>query len=100
MVEEKIKYSKEELKKFCIRNHIKKLSFFGSVLTDKFTDDSDVDLLIEFIPGKIPGLFRLAEMEIELSDMIGRKVDLRTIEDLSKYFRNDVIAKARIEYVR
>ena len=98
MVEEKIKYSKEELRKFCIRNHIKKLSFFGSVLTDQFTDESDVDILVEFEEKKKPGLLGLVGMEIELTEMLGRKVDLRTPEELSRHFRNDVIREAQIEY--
>ncbi len=98
MVEEKIKYSKEELREFCIRNHIKKLSFFGSVLTDQFTDESDVDMLVEFEEKKKPGLLGLVGMEIELTEMLGRKVDLRTPEELSRHFRNDVIREAQIEY--
>ena len=69
---------------FCKENGIKKLSFFGSVLTDKFTDESDVDILVEFFEDSIPGLLGIARMERELSKIIGRKADLRTKEDLSK----------------
>jgi predicted nucleotidyltransferase len=98
MVEEKIKYSKEQLAEFCVRNGIKKLSFFGSILTDRFTDDSDVDMLVEFEEKKKPGLLGLVGMEIELTEIIGRKVDLRTPEELSRHFRNDVIREAQIEY--
>lgn len=98
MVEEKIKYSKEELRRFCIRNHIKKLSFFGSVLTDRFTDESDVDILVEFEEDQTPGLLGFAGMEIELTEIIGRKVDLRTPEELSKYFRGDVVKEAQVRY--
>jgi len=98
MVEEKIKYSKEQLAEFCVRNGIKKLSFFGSILTDQFTDESDVDILVEFEEKKKPGLLGLVGMEIELTEMLGRKVDLRTPEELSRHFRNDVIREAQIEY--
>ena len=69
---------------FCKENGIKKLSFFGSVLIDKFTDESDVDILVEFFEDSIPGLLGIARMERELSKIIGRKADLRTKEDLSK----------------
>ncbi len=100
MVEEKIKYSKEELREFCIRNHIKKLSFFGSVLTDQFTDESDVDILIELDEQAKPGLMNFVRIRRELSDLIGRKVDLRTPLELSGYFRDDVVREARVEYAR
>jgi len=98
MIEDKIKYSKEQFSEFCIRNHIKKLSFFGSILSDQFTDESDVDILVEFEEKKKPGLLGLVGMEIELTEMLGRKVDLRTPEELSRHFRNDVIREAQIEY--
>lgn len=69
----------EEIAAFCRRHHIRRLSFFGSVLRDDFRLDSDVDVLVEFEPGKGPGFFRLAAMEEELSPLLGgRKVDLRT----------------------
>ncbi len=98
MMEDKIKYSEVDLKKFCIRNHIKKLSFFGSILSDRFTDESDVDILVEFEEGETPGLLHFAGMEIELSEMLGRKVDLRTPEELSKYFREDIVKEAQVRY--
>ena len=77
----------ERLAQFYQRHHIRKLSLFGSVLRLDFTSDSDVDMLVEFEPEYIPGLIRLAAMELELSRMVKRKVDLRTFEDLSPYFR-------------
>ena len=83
---------------FCRRNSIKSLSLFGSALRDDFRPDSDVDMLVEFQPGREPGLLRLAAMERELSEMIGRKVDLRTPEDLSRYFREEVISTAEALY--
>ncbi len=90
---------KDELLKFCRENHIKKLSLFGSALRDELKPESDIDLLVEFDDEHIPGLLKLAGIEIELTKMIGRKVDLRTPAELSRYFRNDVLEKARVEYV-
>lgn len=84
---------------FCRRNHIVKLSFFGSMLRGKLTSASDIDLLVEFHPDHIPGLLTLAGMEIELSQLLGRKVDLRTAQDLSTYFRDDVLSEAKVAYV-
>ena len=80
-----------ELAKFCQRHHIRKLSLFGSVLREDFGEESDVDFLVEFVPGKVPGYLRLAGMENQLSDLIGRKADLRTREELSSYFREEVL---------
>ena len=94
-----INVSKDAISKFCQYHHVRKLSFFGSVLRDDFRADSDVDVLAEFEPGHVPGLFRLAEMELELSELLnGRKVDLRTPEDLSRYFRADVLRTAEVQY--
>ncbi len=90
---------KDELFKFCRENHIKKLSLFGSALRDELKTESDIDLLVEFEDEHIPGLIKFAGLEIELTKMIGRKVDLRTPAELSRYFRKDVLAKARVEYV-
>ncbi len=84
---------------FCRRHHIRRLSFFGSVLRDDFCPDSDVDVLVEFEPGKGPGFFHLAAMEEELSPLLGgRKVDLRTPQELSRYFRDQVVASAEVQY--
>ena len=83
----------------CRRYHIRKLAFFGSVLRDDFGPDSDVDVLIEFEPGHEPGFFGLFDIGQELSSALGgRKVDLRTPRDLSRYFRDEVIAHARVWY--
>ena len=91
---------KEYLREFCERNHIRRLSLFGSVLTERFRPESDVDMLVEFEPGHTPGYFGLAGMEIELSEKLGRKVDLRTARELSKHFRDRVIAEAAVQYER
>ena len=84
---------------FCRRNGVRKLAFFGSVLTERFSDSSDVDVLVEFRPGERVGYFRLADMEDELSRLLGgRKVDLRTPMDLSRHFRDEVVRTARVAY--
>lgn len=91
--------SQQAIAVFCRRNHIRRLSLFGSVLRDDFGPESDVDFLVEFEPGHVPGLIRLAAMERELSALIGgRKADLRTLRDLSRYFRADVAATAEEQY--
>lgn len=89
---------KAELETFCRRNHITKMSLFGSALRDELKPGSDIDILVEFDKDHMPGLFDIAGMEIELSEMFGRKVDLRTPAELSRYFRDDVLEKARVEY--
>jgi len=98
MQAERIKISKEEIVEFCKRNHITKFAFFGSILRSDFRPDSDIDILVDFESDYPVSLFDIAGMEIELSDIIGRKVDLRTPEDLSRYFRNEVVATAEVQY--
>jgi predicted nucleotidyltransferase len=93
-----ITIDKEVVAAFCQRNRIRKLSLFGSVLRDDFGQDSDVDLLVEFEPEAKVGLFGLTRMEIELSELLGRKVDLNTPGFLSKYFRDQVLAEAEVIY--
>lgn len=94
-----IELPKDEITSFCSKHHIQKLSLFGSVLRDDFGSGSDIDILVEFDPGKAPSFFRLLDMEDELSSMLGgRKVDLRTPEDLSRYFRDKVLATAVVQY--
>ncbi len=89
----------ERIAEFCRRNYIRRLALFGSILTDEFRPDSDVDLLVEFEPEKTPGL-RFFGIQRELSEMIGRPVDLNTPEDLSRYFRQEVLASARPLYAK
>ncbi|GAB4286668.1 MAG: nucleotidyltransferase [Ignavibacteriaceae bacterium] len=88
----------KELDSFCKANNIKKLSLFGSYLKDTANSESDVDLLVEFAENVEYGLLDIARMERQLSEIIGRKVDLRTPEELSRYFRDSVIKEARIKY--
>jgi len=95
----KIQISKDLIAEFCRRHHIRRLSFFGSVLREDFRTDSDVDVLVEFEPGREVGLFRLAAMERELSQLLGgRKADIRTPEELSRYFRKNVMSMAEVQY--
>ncbi len=88
-----------KLAAFCRKYHIRRLCLFGSVLRDDFRPDSDIDILVEFDPKHVPGFLRLVRMERELSTLFGgRKVDLRTAEDLSRYFRDEVLAEAETLY--
>ncbi len=89
---------KQRIAEFCRRNHIRRLALFGSVLRDDFRPDSDVDVLVEFELGARVGLLRLAGMEIELGEILGRKVDLNTPGFLSDYFRDQVLAEAEVQY--
>jgi predicted nucleotidyltransferase len=89
---------KEKIAEFCKRNHIRKLSLFGSVLRDDFGPNSDIDFLVEFDPDHVPGFITLAGIEIELSEILDRKVDLRTPQELSRYFRQEVVDSAEVQY--
>jgi len=99
MVKARISIDRGHLADFCRRNHIRKLSLFGSVLRGKAGPDSDIDLLAEFEPGHPVGFLDLARMERELSRMAGRNVDLRTPRELSRLFRREVVESARVQYV-
>ena len=91
----------EKIAAFCRLHHIRKLSLFGSVLREDFRPDSDVDVLVEFEPEHVPGFIRLAGMELELSEILGgRKVDLNTPQCLSRYFRDEVLETAEVQYVQ
>ncbi len=97
----KLIIDKDEIREFCERHYIRRLAIFGSALRDDFGPDSDVDVLVDFIPGHTPGFFKLFEMEEELSGLLGgHKIDMRTPEDLSRYFRDTVVATAQVQYVR
>jgi predicted nucleotidyltransferase len=88
-----------EVAEFCKRNGIRKLSSFGSALRDDFRPDSDIDLLVEFRAGAAPSLLDLARMEREISTVLGgRKVDLRAPQELSRYFRDEVLSAASVQY--
>ena len=95
-----IEVPQEKIVDFCRRHHIRRLALFGSVLRDDFGQASDVDVLVEFEHDARVGLISLAGMEIELGEILGRKVDMNTPECLSRYFRDEVIATAEIEYAQ
>ncbi|MBW3583395.1 MAG: nucleotidyltransferase family protein [Euryarchaeota archaeon] len=95
-----VELDRDALAAFCRRHHVKRLSLFGSVLRDDFGPLSDVDALVDFEEGHLPTLFEMVRMERELSEEVfaGRTVDLRTKEDLSRYFRDEVVAQAEPVY--
>jgi hypothetical protein len=93
----RIPVDRAKIAEFCRKHRIRRLAFFGSVLRDDFRSDSDVDVLVEFEPGHVPGLAFFA-MEVELSEILGRKVDLNTPNFLSPYFRAQVEAEAEAQY--
>lgn len=90
---------KDKIAGFCRRHHIRRLSVFGSALRDDFSADSDVDVLVEFEAGHEPG-FAFFDMQDELSELLGRKVDLNTPNFLSRYFRDAVLEEAEAQYVQ
>ena len=92
-----VKIPREPIAEFCRRHGIKRLSLFGSILRDDFGPDSDIDVLVEFQPGTRVGL-RFFAIERELSELLGRKVDLNTPGFLSKYFRDEVLSEAVVQY--
>lgn len=90
---------KDKIAEFCRAHHIRRLAIFGSALRSDFRPDSDIDVLVEFEPDHVPGLFGMARLERELSMLLGgHKVDLRTPEDLSRYFRQEVLEEAKVQY--
>jgi hypothetical protein len=97
MARARIQVSQEQIAAFCRRHHIRKLAFFGSVLREDFRPDSDVDVLVEFEAGFVPGL-GFFSLEEELSKILGRKVDLNTSSFLSRYFRDQAVAEAEVQY--
>jgi uncharacterized protein len=93
--------AEEQLAEFCRKQHIRRLSLFGSILAGTGGPDSDIDLLVEFEPGREPGLLGMAAMEAELAAMLGaNKVDLRTAQDLSPHFRDQVLRTAAVQYAK
>jgi predicted nucleotidyltransferase len=88
------------LESICRRHRIRRLSLFGSVLKGRARLDSDVDMLVEFMPDARPTFLDMAQIELELSPLVGgRRVDLRTAEDLSRHFRDEVVREAEAQYV-
>ena len=101
MSQERPHIPKNLIEEFCRKHHIQKLSVFGSYLRKEFGPESDIDFLVEFEEGHTPGYFELVLMEEELSDLLGGcKIDLRTPQELSRYFRAKVMAEAEVQYAR
>jgi predicted nucleotidyltransferase len=94
----RIAISGEAIADFCTRHHIQRLALFGSVLRDDFQTDSDVDVVVEFEPGHTPDFIRFVDIQDELSDLLGRDVDLNTPAFLSRYFRQQVLDSAQVLY--
>lgn len=95
-----IKLPPKKIEEFCKKHHIRKLSFFGSFLREDFGPDSDLDILVEFEPQQTVGFLKLAGMERELSEIFNYKVDLRTPLELSRYFREEVLESAQVQYAQ
>ena len=91
-----IDLDKEKIDLFCKKYHIASLALFGSILTPQFKDSSDVDFLVKFEQTHTPSLFDLVDIESELCAIVGRPVDLKTPNELSRYFRDDVLAQAKV----
>jgi hypothetical protein len=98
MIYNGIDIPKDKIAEFCIKHHIRMLSLFGSILRVDFTPESDIDILVEFEPGTRVGMIRLAGMEIELSKILGRKVDINTTNFISPYYRDKVLSEAEVQY--
>ena len=96
----RIEVPQDKIAGFCQRHSILRFALFGSVLGDEFDADSDIDVLVDFEPDHVPGFFGLARLERELSELLDRrKVDIRTPQDLSPYFREQVVASSEVQYV-
>ncbi len=97
----KIEVPKDKIANFCQQHHIRKFAFFGPVLGDDFRPESDVDMLVEFEPGTRVVFFKLYDLEQELSQILGgHKVEINTPKSLSKYFRDEVLEEAEVQYVQ
>lgn len=101
MTQPRIKFSKGKIADFCRRYSIKQLAFFGSVIRDDFNDGSDVDVLVEFEPNRVPGFIKLYSLQEELSDLLeGQKIDLVTLKSLNPRLRDKVLAEAQVQYAQ
>jgi uncharacterized protein len=96
MILHEINFDEAALAELCRRRHVRRLSLFGSILSDEFGPDSDIDMLVEFEPGARVGLIGMGVLHGELSDFLGREVDLRTPNELSQYIRQDVLDRAKL----
>ena len=99
MTKRSIDIPKERIADFCRRHHIRKLSLFGSVLRDDFGPESDIDVLVEFEPGHVPGL-GLITIEDELSELLGYPVDLVIAKSVIPPLRARILAEAQVQYAK
>lgn len=93
-----VRIEEDRLRMLCAAHGIRRLGLFGSALHGRLRPDSDIDLLVDFEPARTPGLLGIAQLEMEFGDLLGRSVDLRTLHDLSRYFRDEVAGEARTLY--
>ena len=93
-----IQINKNKIDACCEKHHITYLALFGSILTSRFSASSDVDILVKFDKKHIPGLFGISDIQEELTSIVGREVDLKTPNSLSRYFRDEVLSKAQVLY--
>jgi hypothetical protein len=100
IIERNIDVPKDAIAAFCERHHIRKLSFFGSVLTEDFGPESDIDVLVEFEEGHTPDFLAFVDMEAELAEILGREIDFNTSGFLSPHFRDEVVKMAERQYER
>ena len=97
----KLTIPQDKIGELCVRHHIRRLAVFGSALREDFGPDSDVDVLVDFLPGHTPGFFGLFDIEEELSaEFGGRKAEVRTPQDLSPLFRQRILDTAEVQYVQ
>ncbi|MCC7388912.1 MAG: nucleotidyltransferase family protein [Phycisphaerales bacterium] len=90
-----VEFPESPIAALCLRHGVSRLSLFGSILRDDFRPDSDIDMLVEFLPGRTPGIVGFGQIILDLSALLGRRVDLRTPFDLSPYFRPSVLRHAK-----
>lgn len=101
VAQDKIDFDQKRIQAFCETHGIGRLALFGSILTDQLGPHSDIDVLIDFLPDRAPGFFGMANLEAELADIFSnRKIDLRTPQDLSRHFRDKILAMAEVQYAR
>lgn len=98
MIIGKIAFPRSKVQAFCKKYKVKKFSFFGSVLTDRFGPESDIDILVEFEQDAHPTYFTLYDMETDLTDLFGRRTDVRTPNEISRYYRDQVLSEAKLIY--
>lgn len=98
MVLHGITFSEQRIAEICQARGVRRLSIFGSILRDDFDAESDVDMLVEFEPGRTPGLFGFAGLQLALTELLGRRVHLHTAKMLAPEYRDDVVSQARVQY--